>query len=203
MSNQLKQRRKELNLTQEMVAGAVGTTKATIMKLEKGQMQLTESWMKRLATPLQCKPSDLIAEHWPTDVPLIGLVTSKEGLALYRPLPATNLREAGNYWEGLEVVERPPEGGYRQVVAMRVQGDEFEPFLSAGSLIYAADPIEKDFKKYLNQMVICRLNSGATVIKKLRAASNYGAFTLEGINSELMQNVEINWCAKIIFFKPA
>ncbi len=205
MANHVKVRRKALDLTLEEIAKAIGTTKATVMKLERGHMQLTESWLQRLSKPLKCDPTDLIADEWPADVPVIGLIMEKGVLALYRPLPKKGLSEPQQYWQGLEVAERPPEGGYRHVVALKVHGDELEPFLSAGSLVYAADPIEKDFRKYFNQIVVCQLKNGAVYIKKMTGGSSYGRYHLYSLSmpGDVIKDVEMAWCAKVIFFKPS
>lgn len=202
MTSNLRKRRKAIGLTLEEVAQAVGTTKATVMKLEKGQMQMTEIWMKRLAGPLQCQPSDFIAEEWPADVPVIGLVDGQDRLALYRPLPAAGMGEVTRYWEGLEVVERPPEGGYRQIIAVRVRCEDYGPLLPIDSLIYAADPIDSHFKKYLEQIVICVNEDGRVMLGKLKGSPKYGEFLLVSLVNSSEESIVLHWCAKVIFFKP-
>lgn len=201
----LRQRRKELDLTLQEVADAVGATKATIMKLETGAMQLTESWMRRLSVPLACDPADLMAEEWPADVPVVGLVCEGGILALYRPLPAAGLAEAADHWKGLETVDRPPDGGHRNIIALRVQGDELEPFFRAGTLVYAADPIERNFKQYLDRLVVCRQQHGALCLGRLAQGSIYNRYSLlrPSDASEIYENIELSWCSLIIYFKPA
>jgi len=56
MSNRIKEIRKDRGLSHEYLADAVHTTKATISKLEKGDIQLTMEWMRKLARVLEC--------HW-------------------------------------------------------------------------------------------------------------------------------------------
>jgi len=204
MANHVKVRRKQLGLTLQQIADAIDTTKATVMKLEKGQMQLTENWLERLSEPLACNPQDLISDIWPANVPVIGVVMEKGVLALFRPLPQQGLGESGQYWQGLEEVERPPETGYRNVVAFKVQGEAMQPFLSEGSIIYAGDPIAKDFKKYFNRQVVCQLRNGTVVLCRLMQGSSYGRYHLVSLVNpgDIMKNSEISWCAKVIFFKP-
>lgn len=203
MGNHVKKRRKQLKLTQEKVAQAAGTTKATIMKLEKGSMQLTENWLKRLSVPLQCRPEDLIAEEMPQDVPLIGEVREKGELSLYKAMPPVGAGEPDSaYWEGLERVERPPEGGYRAVRAVRVTGEAFEPFLPDGSLIYYAEPAETDIDRFLNQLVVCELEDGRLMIRRLLHGVNFGRYDLSSPNAGTISNVALRWCAKVIFMKP-
>jgi len=56
MDNNIREIRQDRGLSQEQLAEKVHTTKATISKLEKGQIQLSMEWMKRLAQSLEC--------HW-------------------------------------------------------------------------------------------------------------------------------------------
>lgn len=63
--NRIQEWRKRRELSQEQLANAVHTTKAQISKLEKGDRQLTETWMKRLASALGCMPHELMIEPAP------------------------------------------------------------------------------------------------------------------------------------------
>lgn len=47
----------------EALARRVNTTASTINKLEKGQMQLTEDWLERLADAFDCTKSELLGEN--------------------------------------------------------------------------------------------------------------------------------------------
>lgn len=61
ITNNIRLIRKERALSMESLAERIGTTRATIMKLENGDMQLTTTWMERLADGLRCTPIDLIS----------------------------------------------------------------------------------------------------------------------------------------------
>ena len=60
--NRIKELRQARDLSQEGLARECHTTHATIGKLEKGDMELTLNWMRRIAAALDCKPVDLLAE---------------------------------------------------------------------------------------------------------------------------------------------
>ncbi len=47
----------------EALARRVNTTASTINKLEKGQMQLTEDWLERLADAFDCTKAELLGEN--------------------------------------------------------------------------------------------------------------------------------------------
>lgn len=60
MENRIKELRLKADLSQEDLAKKVGTTRATIMKLEKGTMQLTADWMQKIADGLGCDWTELL-----------------------------------------------------------------------------------------------------------------------------------------------
>jgi DNA-binding XRE family transcriptional regulator len=203
MANHVRARRKELGLTQEKVAQTIGTTKATVMKLEKGMMQLTESWLNKLSIPLKCKPEDLIAATMPQDVPIVGHIKPKGEIAYLLDLPAPGAGEPDpQAFASLEKVERPPESGHRHIMALEVQSDALEPFLSPGSHVYYGEAKQEDFDALLNKMVVCQTRAGETLIRHLQPADNFGAFNLASPNGPVLENVELDWCAPVIFLKP-
>lgn len=68
MKNFIKKLRLDADWSQQRLANEVGggCTKATIMKLESGQMGLTTEWMGRIAKALKCSPCQLIEENYRT-----------------------------------------------------------------------------------------------------------------------------------------
>jgi len=50
-------------LTQERLAERVGTTKATISRLEKGRMGYSQPMLERIAEALNCGPADIISRR--------------------------------------------------------------------------------------------------------------------------------------------
>jgi ribosome-binding protein aMBF1 (putative translation factor) len=61
MQNRIREFRQAADMSMEELANKVGTTKATIMKLEKGDMQLTTRWIEKIARGLGRNPIDLIS----------------------------------------------------------------------------------------------------------------------------------------------
>lgn len=64
--NRIKEWRDRRGLLQTQLAKKVRTTQPTIVKLESGEMQLTEAWLRKLAKALTCAPADLM--HGGSDV---------------------------------------------------------------------------------------------------------------------------------------
>src|SRR3954467_4490243 len=78
--NHLIEWREAKKLSQEQLAEAIGTSKATISRLEGGQRGLSQKWLEKLAVALDCQPGQLLASpdaaNRPTGptVPLIDTV---------------------------------------------------------------------------------------------------------------------------------
>jgi transcriptional regulator with XRE-family HTH domain len=58
--NHLKAWRKHNRMTQEKLAEKVGTTKSVISDLERGVVQLSGKWLRRLAPALKTQPGHLL-----------------------------------------------------------------------------------------------------------------------------------------------
>jgi transcriptional regulator with XRE-family HTH domain len=60
--NRLKELREQKGFTQQGLADALGSHAITISRLERGNMQLTASWMERIAAALGVSMRDLVGE---------------------------------------------------------------------------------------------------------------------------------------------
>ncbi len=61
MENRIKEIRTQKGMTLQQVADKAGTTKAQVMKLEKGDRRLTDVWMVRLSLAMSCDPKELLS----------------------------------------------------------------------------------------------------------------------------------------------
>ncbi len=66
--NRLRELRLAKGWSQQRLADAIGVSKVTISDLERGEMQMTVDYMRRLAIPLECSAAELLA---PTDNPYL------------------------------------------------------------------------------------------------------------------------------------
>lgn len=60
MPNRIRELRVAREMTQERLAELCGTTNAQISRLESGAVQLTPTWMERLAKAMDCAPAELL-----------------------------------------------------------------------------------------------------------------------------------------------
>jgi DNA-binding XRE family transcriptional regulator len=108
--------RKKLGLTTKDIAEALGTTDATISRLEGGKQQITVSWLFKFATVLGVDAAELLGSGSAVEyVPVVGQIrmdywTDKllfgKGVAYVIPAPALAIGVGGNF-EGLEVYDKP------------------------------------------------------------------------------------------------
>lgn len=123
----------------QQLAEMIGTSKSQISKLESGERRLTQHWMERLATALNCSAADFLPD---TDTELQHL----------------NINGDINTMLGGEITERQPEDCYRisfrppeefkgfQFIGLRIEGDEHTEFKDGTELIFLQPDTETELK---------------------------------------------------------
>lgn len=208
MKNRIREYRKRAGLSMDVLAKRVNTTRATIKKLEDGPhnggMHLTTTWMERLAPHLDCNLSELMGGEEAPRVPILGSIGAGEEVIPIDDLPLARMLGDVDYDQiNCEYIEAPPGGIHRNMVALRVKGDSMEPYLSEGDVVYYNQIIRGGFNDYLGKRVIAALKDGRLFMKTLERSHNYGKFNLRSYNAKLIESIELDWCARVAFIKPA
>ena len=215
MQNNIRKIRKEKKLTLEAIAEIVGTNAAMIQKLEKGERGLKYEWMIKLSKALNCKPEDLIAE--PQKIKMIPI----KGIAGAGGEIFCDGDDDGGYGE----VECPIffTSNYNDIVAVQVRGDSMFPVFQDGWVVYYTErrdlelptillqggqvpynpkgSIDDPLGDFINKPCIVKLRNGRTMLKTLKKGSEKGLYNLVSYNSPDMENMEVEWAAKIVFVK--
>lgn len=76
MGNRIKELRQARNISAEKLALRLGSGRSTIVKLERGEMRLTQHWMNRIANDLGIAPVDLLDDGDGLTVPVVLCVAS-------------------------------------------------------------------------------------------------------------------------------
>jgi transcriptional regulator with XRE-family HTH domain len=84
--NNLRAWRKYNRMTQQELADAVGTAKSVISDLERGIVQLSDKWLRRLAPVLKTRPGILL-DHDPADL-------DSDYIDAWADIPETNKPQA-------------------------------------------------------------------------------------------------------------
>lgn len=132
------------------------------------------------------------------------------------PMSAQNVvRVMGRIGAGAEIspdMEQVPEEGLEEIelplpigpgaIAFEVVGQSMSPRYDAGVLIVCSSET-RDPERFIGQEVAVRTRSGARYLKKLRAGSKKGLYTLESFNAEPIENVHLAWIGEILVVVPA
>lgn len=98
--------------------------------------------------------------------------------------------------------ECPPGLRPNEVVALRVKGDSMMPVLHDGWLLYYTSRVEGGCMDYLNKLVVVKIKDGPTLVKILKKGYTPGRFGLFSANAQMIEDVELEWCAKVLFIRP-
>lgn len=190
--NRLKELRQARGLSHDKLAERVNTSRGQIYQLEKGLRKLSLDWMVRLAEALGCQPTDLISDQ-PIMVPVVGIVgAGAEVFPIDDHMQGT----------GIEEVEAPPGVDPRETVALRIKGDSMMPFMPEGTIVYYSERFDGGCDAYLNKLCVVKIKDGPTLLKMLKKGYARGRFNLMSYNADMIEDVQLEWCAKIIFIKP-
>lgn len=191
--NRIREWRVLREMSHDKLAEAVGTSRGQIYQLETGQRRLTEDWMNRLAKPLRCEPSDLMAASAPRMVQLVGYVGAGAEVFSYDD----HMKGAG-----IEEVDCPPGVDPSETVALRVVGESMMPFMPNGTIVYYTMRHDGGCDEYLNKLCVVQVREGSTLLKILKKGYTKGRYNLMSYNADMIEDAQLDWCAKIIFIKP-
>lgn len=99
--NRIREIRKAAGLSSDELGRRVGTTGATIRRIEDGSRELTAKWMQRIAEALRVTPSDLIATALVAEIAdeveavepdAVSRAIADRGLRIYRVLGKSVVR---------------------------------------------------------------------------------------------------------------
>lgn len=186
-------RARGLPYTQDWLAEQLRCEPGTVSKLARGQMKLTQSWMRRISAALEVEPAELLPEQKPVVrwAELVGFV-GKDDLYSWGP-------DTGK-WHGIERVIAPPEA--EGLSAVRVAADGFPVPFTKGALLYfkrGGDGIETDAVR----VCIVQLRSGDAALKVVERGTRKGRFLLRSLGKEPdIEDAEIEWAAPIVWIRP-
>lgn len=121
---------------------------------------------------------------------------------------------------GISEAPMPPGGEEYTLAAIEVDGESMKPFVRTGWIVYYSreeriethrcddsdaqkNPILMDpLARFLREPCIIKLCDGRLFLKELRKGSEPGLYTLHSYNDSDIEDVQIEWAAKVMFVKP-
>ena len=206
LGKRIERRREQLGLSRAEVTRRarrnspqdVTFNETLVRDLEEGRTRMTAAERLRgLARALETTEDFLVegiddtgAAVAPT-VPLVGYVGAGAEVFMIDD------HEKG---AGLEEVEAPV-GAKRSTIALRVRGDSQLGRYDPGDIIYFSE--RRNPEDFVNQReVIVKLEDGRLFLKRIVRGSKKGTFTLLSSNAPIIEDVRVEWTAKIDGSKP-
>ena len=186
LENKIKDLRLARGLTQNALAARADTTAATIQRLETGMRKLTVDWIERIATGLDCDPSEIIRRS--QSVPIIGYA-EVDGTILWKP-PA----------EAPEDAPAPPGIDPRRAAAIAPSPDRPATYL--GGLYYFTRGKDLGVERCINRLSVVQLADNRAFMLAVAPSSQVGKWNLYGLMSPPINYVEIEWAAPIEWVRP-
>jgi len=174
--NRIQHVRLARDLTLEEVANRTRTTRQTISRLEKGEMELTVSWLIKLSKATGACAVDLLPEECSTPVAtkIVGRIGQGQQLIADDSIPPLVHRHHGS----------------SRCVAAIVDGDAMLPVYRAGDLLFweldAIDP-----EKLIGKECMVDLQDGRSMVKTIQRGSKPGLYRLTSYAAADIDNVRI------------
>lgn len=183
--------RERANLSRETLAKRIGTTVASIWRVENGKVELTPRWVDKLARAIGCSPNDLLPAASQVYPGLVEVRRYAAGEARVHPM------------EGV----MPPLPVQVTVlsdnlVGVLVRTDDCWPRYDQGDVIFYR-PNEDEPASFIGRECVVTTRAGSTFIRRLQAGSKDGLFRLISPRFPDIEEVRVSWAAPICWVKRA
>lgn len=198
-----KQRREELGLSQEDLVKRINSLfgARTCSQPKYGQLETGETAQPRyifeLATALDVSVFWLRGETDDSD-PIGGERLSPKMVAVAGYVGAgAEVYPFDDHalGDGLEMVPPPPGVDAASVVAVKVRGDSMYPVIRNGWILFYTRSCDGVLDECINEMCVCQIEDGPTVVKDVRRGTIDGTFTLTSWNAPPIENVRLSWAS--------
>jgi len=203
----MKNRIKEFRALQKMSLAEMeiltGISAQQLNRLEKGSRRLNQDNMNLIAKALKKRPEELISLQ--NRIPIVGTVGAGGEVFPIDDLPLVPAQMTPEEMDQMncEWTDSPPGVYPDGIVALRVEGTSMMPFMPAGTIVYYAERFEGGAPDHcLATLCVVQLRDGKTLLKMVRKGQSHGKFDLQSYNFETITDVDLAWCAPVIFIKP-
>lgn len=188
--NRIKQLRAQKGLSQAALGEMVGAHWITISKLERGKIELTQSWMKRIASALSVSEAEILYDR-PNDIPVFieGVLSGEDrGDGILR------FYEGGDDFENPLNLQLEISSGSEKHVWIQLVDDKLGPVLHSGDLVRFT---YLDHSRIIGEVRFGRLalvevgkKSPEKLVGFLARATKEGAYKLEMPGGAVLDNLK-------------
>lgn len=195
----LRQSREAAGLTQTQLGERLGVTQGAVQQWESGEIIPRPSRFEAIASAVNVDAAWLFQG-------IIG-----KGAGARKLVPVVGYVGAGAQifpvddhlkGSGFDEVEAPPTSDEDSIVAVKVRGDSMVPAYWDGDIIYYGDH-ESDPLAVIGKEVVVCTEEGSILIKRLARGRVPGHFDLISYAGMPMQDVRLQWIARVRWVKRA
>jgi len=184
VKNRIRHYRRQMGLTQTDLAKRLGTTAATVSRLETDGIKISVDWLTPLAKIFQVQLTDLIDEPSPERIEMLGELSAGGVVTAPRKSIETGFL--------LRVPATVP-------VAVQIKHDIGR--YNAGTLLIADRLTGDDVKRAVDQDCLVGLRGGKIFLRRLiqspKNGAQFGLVPLEA-GAETKYVSQLTWCAPIV-----
>lgn len=184
----IRELREERGISQAELAEGIDMSTVQVSRFETGARRTNTDFLSKVAAFLGVSVSELFKRREIAVVGYIGAGGEFIGIDDYAQ------------GAGMETVEAPP-GLTGSAVAVMVRGESMIPVYNDGDILIYGER-EYSYIEHLNRRCVCGLSDGRIVVKTLQRGSTDSLFTLISFNSSPMEDVALEWIAKIKWVQP-
>jgi phage repressor protein C with HTH and peptisase S24 domain len=197
LGQRIKVLRQELQHTQAQFSALLGTSQPTVSRWEAGLFTPQDSaFLQRMADMAGVTLSEF--RYGPAGsarkVAVAGYVGAGAKIFPVDDFPPGS---------GLEMVPAPEGVGGKSVVGVRVRGDSMMPMMKDGWLaFYHRDQTGVPDDCIGKLCVVKVADDGPTLVKEVRHGSRPDTFTLLSVNADPIEDVKLEWAARVVSIRP-
>lgn len=190
IGDRIRQRREELNLSQDQLGALVGVGQTAVAAWEVGRNSPKNPTVALLSRALQTTPNWLLfgqTDGLGNKVPLRGFVGTGE---VVTALPD----------DVVEYVDGPPVEG-KPLEALEIRGTSMAPAYKPGDLVYYEAGNSYNPGDQIGEECVVELATGEIYLKRIFHGSKTGLFTLTSYNGVPIEDVKIRSCAPVLWVR--
>lgn len=200
IGQRIRRLRKAQGMTQVRLSELVETGQSSISRWEKDEDEPNRAYRERLAQIFHVSEAEL---HYGAQ---------KVVAAIAAPVPVVGYVGAGDQifpfddhamGSGLEEVDLAPASG-PPMVAVRVRGDSMLPTLRNNWLVFYTRSHDGVPEDCINRLCVVKVSAeGPTLVKEVRRGYRRGRFNLVSSNASPIEDVVLDWAARVMLIQPA